>query len=164
MTSFDITSITIVLLSGLLGLWRGLIYEVFSFLGWPIAYFISKYFGHRLAELLPLAQGTLRQAIAYILMFILGLLVWGMVVFLLSKLVKAIGFGGFNATLGGVFGLLRGVILVVALVSLAGLTSIPERPFWKNAQMSRSAEKIVFLVKPYFPASVAERIQFPVRS
>lgn len=163
MTVFDYSVIAIFLASLLLGLWRGLVYEVLSFLGWPVAYFLSKFFAGSVAPMMPITQESMRIAVAYVAIFILGLIVWSMLVFVLTKLIKAIGLGGVDTLLGSVFGLLRGAMIVIAVVCLAGMTKIPEQSFWQQARMSKSAEEFAVLAKAYLPASVGQRIQFPPR-
>ena len=56
MTVFDFAVIAILLLSSLLGLWRGLIYEVLSLLGWPLAFVLSRMFAADVAPLLPMQE------------------------------------------------------------------------------------------------------------
>lgn len=164
MTAFDFAVIAILLASLMLGLWRGLAYEIFSFLGWPVAYLLSKFFASSVAPMMPIAQEAMRMAVAYVVIFIVGLIAWSMLVFVLSKLVNAMGLGGLDTILGSVFGLVRGAMVVIALVCLAGLTKIPERPFWRDAQTSKVAEGFAVRVKIFLPVSVAQRIQFPHRS
>lgn len=164
MTAFDFAVIAIMLASLLLGLWRGLVYEMLSFLGWPAAYLLSKFFASSVAPMMPIAQEAMRMAVAYVVIFIVGLIAWSMLVFVLAKLVKAMGLGGLDTVLGSAFGLVRGAMVVIALVCLAGLTKIPERPFWRDAQMSKAAEGFAVRAKIFMPVSVAQRIQFPPRS
>jgi membrane protein required for colicin V production len=164
MTAFDFTVIVILLASLLLGIWRGLVYEILSFLGWPVAYVLSKFFANSVATMMPIPQEAMRLAVAYVVLFIGGLIAWSMVVFVLAKLVKAVGLVGLDSMLGSVFGLLRGAMVVIALVCLAGLTKIPEQPFWRNARMSKAAEDFAVRAKTLLPVNVAQRIQFPSRS
>ncbi len=164
MTGFDWTVAGILLVSLLLGLWRGLVYEVLSLLGWPIAFVLSKLFGNSIAPLMPMAQEAMRIAVAYALVFIAALIVWGVLVWLLSRLVKAIGLGWLDRVLGGLFGVLRGVLAILALVWLAGLTKIPEQSFWRDAQLSRTAEQAALLTKAWLPDNIAQRIHYGIRS
>jgi membrane protein required for colicin V production len=106
----------------------------------------------------------MRIAVAYIVIFIAGLVAWSLLVFLLTKIIKAIGLGGIDTFLGSLFGVLRGAMIVVALACLAGLTDIPKQPFWQQARMSQSTEDFAKLAKTYLPNNVAQRIQFPRRS
>ncbi|MBI3222419.1 MAG: CvpA family protein [Nitrosomonadales bacterium] len=164
MTLFDGIAIAILLLSLLLGVWRGLAYEVLSLAGWPLAWLASKWFAADIAPLLPVQQEVMRAALAYALLFVVTLLVWGVLVWLLSKLIKAAGLGALDRTLGGVFGIVRGVLVILVLVWLAGLTHIPEQPYWRDAQSSRFAERFAMLTKGCLPDNVAQRIRFGTRS
>ncbi len=163
MTVFDFGVIAIILASLLLGLFRGFVYEVLSFLGWPVTYFLSKAFASSVAPMMPITQESMRIAVAYVVIFIAGLVAWSLLVFLLTKIIKAIGLGGIDTFLGSLFGVLRGAMIVVALACLAGLTDIPKQPFWQQARTSQSTEGFAKLAKTYLPDSVAQRIQFPPR-
>lgn len=164
MTGFDFAVMAILLVSLLFGMWRGLVYELLSLVGWPVAFVLSKLFGGGVAPLMPGAQETVRVALAYAVVFIAVLVVWGVLAWLLSKLVKAVGLGWLDRLLGGMFGVLRGVLAILALVWLAGLTHVPEQPFWRGAQTSRAAENVALLTKAWLPDSVAQRIRYGTRS
>lgn len=163
MAGLDFAVIVILLVSLLLGLWRGLVYEVLSLLGWPLAFVLSKLFAGNVAPLMPVVQEPARVAVAYAVVFIAALVVWGVLAWLVSKLVKAAGLGWLDRVLGGLFGVLRGGLVVLALVWLAGLTDIPKQPFWRNAQMSRTAENAVLLTKSWLPDNIAQRIHYGTR-
>ncbi len=108
MTGFDFAILTILLVSLLLGLWRGLVYEVLSLVGWPVAFVLSKLYGGSIAPMMPGAQETMRLALGYAVVFIVVLIAWGVLAWLLSKLVKAVGMGWLDRSLGALFGALRG--------------------------------------------------------
>ena len=164
MTGFDFVVIAILLVSLLVGLWRGLVYEVLSLLGWPVAFVLSKLFAGDVAPMMPGEQETIRAVLAYAAVFIVALIVWGVLAWLLSKLLKAVGLGWLDRVLGGLFGALRGVLVVLVLVWLAGLTHIPEQPFWRTAQTSRMAENAALLTKVWLPDDIARRIRYGARS
>jgi len=164
MTGFDFAVMAILLVSLSLGVWRGLVYEVLSLAGWPIAFMLSKLFAGEIAPLMPLMQETGRIALAYAAVFIAALVVWAVLVWLFAKLVKAIGLGWLDRVLGALFGALRGVLVILALVWLAGLTSIPEQPFWRSAQTSKAVEETALLTKAWLPDSIAQRIRYGARS
>lgn len=163
MTSFDFILLAILLVSLLLGLWRGLTYELLSLAGWPIAFVLSKLFAGNIAPLLPIQQETMRIAAAYVVVFVVALIVWGILVWLVARLVKAIGLGWLDSIMGGMFGVLRGGLVILALVWLAGLTSIPEQPFWREAQTSKMAEDAAMLTRPWLPDSISKRIRYGIR-
>jgi len=111
MNGLDFAVIGILVLSLLFGLWRGLIYEVLSLLGWPIAIVLSKLSATGIAPLLPIAQEEIRVTAAYALVFIAVLIVWGIVARLIARLLKAIGSDWTDRAMGGLFGALRGGLL-----------------------------------------------------
>ena len=164
MTGFDFAVIGVLLVSLLLGLWRGLVYEVLSLLGWPVAFVLSRLFADSVAPMMPGVQETLRITLAYAAVFVAALIAWGVLAWLLARLVKAVGLGGLDRMLGGLFGLLRGGLVVLVLVWLAGLTDIPEQPFWRSAQTSKAAEDVALLAKAWLPDNIARRIRYGARS
>jgi len=164
MTVFDYAVIAILLVSLLFGLWRGLLYEVLSLLGWPLAFMLSNMYAEGFAQHIPVKQEMLRTTGAYALVFIGVLIVWGVLVWGLSKLLKAVGLGQMDRMLGGLFGVFRGVLVVLALVWLAGATEIPERPFWRDAWMSKTAEDVALLTKAWLPENIAQRIHYRARN
>jgi len=163
MTGFDFLALAILLVSLLFGLWRGLVYEVLSLLGWPIAFVLSKLYAGHIAPMMPGEQETIRITLAYAVVFIAALIVWGVLAWLVSKLVKAVGLGWLDRLLGGLFGVLRGVLVVLVLVWLAGLTQIPEQPFWRAARTSKAAEDVALLAKVWLPENIARRIHYGAR-
>ena len=164
MTGFDLAVIVILLVSMLFGLWRGLLYEVLSLMGWPLAFMSSNMYAEDLARHMPFNQEMLRTTVTYVLVFIAVLIVWGLLVLGLTKLLRAIGLGKLDRTLGGLFGMLRGVLVVLAMVWLAGVTDIPERPFWRDANISKPAEDVALLTKAWLPESIAQRIHYRARN
>ena len=91
MTGFDFAVMAILLVSLLFGVWRGLVYEVLSLVGWPVAFVLSKLFAGSVAPMMPGAQETVRVALAYTVVFVAALIAWGVLAWLLSRLVKAVG-------------------------------------------------------------------------
>ncbi|OGT02272.1 MAG: hypothetical protein A2143_00910 [Gallionellales bacterium RBG_16_57_15] len=125
---------------------------------------LSKLFANSIMPLLPLQQEAMRIAVAYIVVFVVALIVWGVLVWLLARLVKAVGLGWLDSVMGGLFGVLRGGLVILALVWLAGLTHIPDQPFWHNAQTSKITENVALLAKAWLPDNIAQRIRYGTRS
>jgi membrane protein required for colicin V production len=162
MTGFDFVVIGILLLSSLLGLWRGLVHELMALLGWPFALVLCKLLAGHLAPLLPLKEEGARVVGAYALVFIAALIVWSVLTRLLARLLKAVGSGWSDKLLGGLFGLVRGALILLVLAWLVGLTNYYQQPFWRNALTSRSLENAALLTKVWLPDSVAQRIHYGI--
>ena len=62
--------------------------------------------------------------------------------------------------LGGVFGLARGLLVVLALALLAGLTPLPRQPVWKDAMLAAPLESMARVVAEWLPRDWAKHVQF----
>jgi membrane protein required for colicin V production len=164
MNGFDLAVLVIMLVSLLLGLWRGLVYEVLSLLGWPIAFVLSKLYAANVAPMIPVHQETMRIILAYLAVFVVTLIVWGVLAWLLSRLMKAVGLGWLDRILGGLFGFIRACLVILVMVWLAGLTVIPEQPLWQSARTSKAAEDVALITKAWLPDSISRRIRYGTRS
>jgi membrane protein required for colicin V production len=54
----------------------------------------------------------------------------------------------------------RGVLIVLVAVMLAGLTSLPKEQFWREAVFSGPAETAVLAARPVLPKDLAQRIRY----
>ena len=77
-----------------------------------------------------------------------------------EELVKASGLTLIDRALGAVFGLARGVVIVLVVVLLCGTTEIPQQPFWKNAVFSPWAEQAIAVVEPHLPGQITQHVHF----
>ncbi len=162
MTAFDWIVVLGLTASVILGLLRGLVAEIFSLGSWIVAFVAAKLGAAAVAPLLPMdveSEG-MRNIVGFVAVF-LGVMI---VVMLLGRLIKgavgAVGLGGADKAVGGLFGLLRGMLILVGLTLVAGLTALPQTDFWKNALSSKVLEMLAMEAVPLLPAKVAEHIHF----
>jgi membrane protein required for colicin V production len=62
--------------------------------------------------------------------------------------------------LGASFGVLRGMLVVVLAVMLAGMTSLPAAAWWREAVLAPPLETAVIAAKPWLPQELAKRIKY----
>ncbi|KPK20655.1 MAG: colicin V production protein [Betaproteobacteria bacterium SG8_41] len=162
MTVFDYVVIAIVGLSILLSVIRGLVREVLALLAWVIAFLAANFFAGPLATLLPdeMSNVEVRLLVGFGAAFVVVLLSMSLLAMFASKLVKNAGLGVEDRMLGGVFGLARGMLVVMVLVLLAGLTSLPKQPVWREAMLSKPLESFAGRVKPWLPGGLSQRITY----
>lgn len=162
MTFFDYTVLLIVGISVLLSVIRGLVREVLALLAWLAAFGVASLFAAGAAPLLDglIASAQLRLLTAFLLLFIFTLIGMSVVALLLSKLVSAAGLGLLDRGLGVVFGLARGLVIVLVAVLVAGLTPAPRQPEWRNAMFSAPLESLAAGIKPWLPEDFARRIRY----
>jgi len=162
MTVFDYVVIAIVGLSILLSVIRGLVREVLALLAWVVAFLAANFFAGPLATLLPdeMPNVEVRLLVGFGAAFVVVLLSMSLLAMFASKLVKNAGLGVEDRMLGGVFGLARGMLVVMVLVLLAGLTSLPKQPVWREAILSKPLESFAGRVKPWLPGGLSQRITY----
>jgi membrane protein required for colicin V production len=161
-TVFDYLVVFVLICSIVISTLRGLVKEILSLLSWIVAFVVANAYGEALAKLLPdlIPGSTTRLIVAFIALFIgvrILMLLFSMAV---DALVKASGLTLADRGLGGLFGLWRGIVIVLAVVLICGMTAIPQQPFWKEALLSPLAETAARTVKPYLPGDVARHVQF----
>jgi membrane protein required for colicin V production len=162
MTLFDYLVLFILVCSVAIGMLRGLIKEVLSLLGWIVALVVANAYGDALAALLPdaIPGHVTRLIIAFVALFIGVRLLTMLLAMLLDSFIEATGLTMADRGLGGIFGLARGVVIVLAAVLLCGMTDIPRQEFWKKATLSPWAVGMAQAVLPLLPDNVAKYVKF----
>jgi membrane protein required for colicin V production len=162
LTAFDYAALAVIALSALRGAWRGLLSEVFGLIGWIAAFFIACRYVDRLVPYIPAdwPGGALTQWLLAFAGIAVGVvLVAGIGSAVIGRLVAASGLDGVDRSLGLMFGIVRGVLLVLVLVALAGLTELPKQEFWRHALLRPYAEQGVRTLKPLLPKALAEYVR-----
>ena len=132
----------IVLLGSLaLGAWRGFVYEVMSVLSWLLAFFLAQWFGMDVGQWLPMGgmSDVLRFAAGFLLVFVVVALAGGWLVWLLTKLVKKSGLQRVDRVLGAGFGVLRGMILLLAVAVVMEMTPMKTSVWWRASKAGSMA-------------------------
>lgn len=162
MTIFDYLVIFVLVCSIVISTLRGLVKEILSLLSWIVSFVVANAYGEDLAAMLPnMVPGNVtRLIVAFIALFIGVRLLMMLLTMAIDALIKASGLSLADRGLGGLFGLGRGLVLVLAAVLLCGMTAIPQQPFWKEALLSPMAETAARTVKPFLPGDVARHVQF----
>ncbi|CAL61404.2 putative colicin V production protein [Herminiimonas arsenicoxydans] len=162
MTIFDYLVLFVLICSIVISTLRGLVKEILSLLSWIVAFVVANAYGESLAQLLPdmVPGNTTRLIVGFIVLFIGVRILMGLLTMALDAVVKASGLTLADRGLGGLFGLARGLLIVLAGVLLCGMTAIPQQGFWKEALFSPLAETAALTVKPFLPGDFARHIKF----
>ncbi len=162
MTIFDYLVIFVLIASIVIGTLRGLVKEVLSLAGWIVAFVVANAYSATLAQMLPdaIPGDVVRLIVAFIALFIGVRILMALLSMAVDALVAAGGLTLADRGLGSLFGLARGIVIVLAGVILSGMTSIPKQDFWKNALLSPMAESGARMVKPFLPAAMAQHVHF----
>lgn len=162
MTAFDYAVLTVIAASVLLGLWRGVVSEILALAAWVVAFLVARAEASEVAGWLVgrVADPGMRLAAAYVLVFVGVLIVFAIARMLISLLLKAAGLGVLDRLLGGSFGVLRGIVVVLVAVLVAGMTPLPKTDWWREAMLAPPLETAVIAAKPWLPVEAAKRIRF----
>ncbi|MES2184900.1 MAG: CvpA family protein [Pseudomonadota bacterium] len=136
-----------------IGLWRGLVFEVLSLLGWVAAFVAAQWFAPQVAEWLPLGDSgnAARYAAGFVIVFIAAAFAAGLVASLLRRLVSTVGLRPVDRTLGAAFGLVRGVLLLLAAAVVVETTSLRESVWWQESQAAPLLHAALTGIKPALP-------------
>ncbi len=157
----DYAIIGIIVLSTLIGVVRGFLREVFSFVIWLVAFFVAWTFHKEFAGAFAhwITSSHLRDVAAFLIL-VLGVLILGAILgSLLSMLLKKKGLIIGNCVLGGVFGAARGAILVAMAVYLGLLTPWPEEDWWRQASLIDHFQVLAEWILERIPAQVTDRLK-----
>lgn len=162
MTIFDYAVLTILLISIIVSVLRGLVREILSLIGWVAAFVAASLFANQAAALLPSVIGLpiLRIIVAFLLLLLGGALVMALVNWGILRAISAAGLDLADRGLGGLFGLARGFVIVIALVMVGGMTRLPQMDVWKDALLSPLAETAVNTLLPFLPVEIASKVKF----
>ncbi|MGH8533260.1 MAG: CvpA family protein [Gammaproteobacteria bacterium] len=158
----DYAILAIIGLSALISILRGLIREVLSLLAWILAILVAMTFMRPLADSLTpyISVPSARLIIAFMALFIATLLCGAIINFIIAKLVISSGLSGTDRMLGIVFGIARGALVVGVLVLMAGLTPLPQDPWWEQSVLLGRFEAMALWLRSYLPPEVAAYLTF----
>lgn len=147
-------------LSVLVGLWRGLVFELMALVGWVVAYVAAPVLAPLLAVHLPLGTpGTaLPQALAFGLSFLGVLLAWALLARLVRLLVHATPLTVVDRLLGAGFGLMRGAVLLLAVGTVVALTPAVRSAPWQHSQVAGLLAVALQGLKPVLPADLSRHL------
>ncbi len=134
----DWTIVGIMGVSTLISLKRGFVKEALSLVIWAAAFVIAMLFRGQLSMLLvdSIATPSVREVVSFGVLFAATLIVGAMVNYLVGELVRMTGLSGTDRLFGMVFGMARGLLIVLAiLILLPGIVPVDQDPWWRDSQL-----------------------------
>ena len=143
-------------LSVLIGLWRGFVFEIVSLLGWLVAFIIANSAGPFLAGLVPPDWSTpqVRLWMCYIAVFVLVLVCCTLLARMLRALIAATPLSFVDHLLGGIFGVVRGALILVVVATLVTLSPYANSAQWKSSHGALWLGLALEGLKPILPQSL----------
>lgn len=162
MNALDYAWLAVLGLSVLLGLWRGVVREIFSLAGWVFAIAAAMTLAGPASAALPAGLGspTVRTVASFAVIFLAVLLALSFAGVLLARAFRAAGLGVADRILGAVFGFARGMLILLVAVLAAAFTPLPKEPLWRTSALTPAIETALVAAKPWLPPGIADKVRY----
>ena len=159
----DYVILAVLAVSILIGLMRGFTREVLGVIGWVLAFWVAFTFTHQAAEWLTphIATPSVRRAAAFGGLFLIVMLLTSVLNYFIGKLVRNGMLASADRTLGAGFGLLRGLVVIAAIIWAAGSTVARADPWWQQSALIPRLEWTADLLKSVVPKRWAKVLEPP---
>ena len=153
----DVALVAVLVISVISGVLRGLVFELMSLAGWIVAYVVAGWAAPQWAPHIPVGvpDGALNHAAAMLVSFVVALLAWSVLARLVKTVISATPLTGPDRFLGGVFGLVRGVVLLLVVTTVVAMTPAAQSSAWQNSEGARWLMASVQGIKPLLPEPLA---------
>ncbi len=162
MTFFDYFVLAVMAISLLVGVARGVVSEILALVAWVAAFIAARLWAVPVGDLLlvDLPDPLWRQLAGFVGVFVAVLIGFALLRWVTTLLLKAVGLRPLDRAVGALFGVVRGMLVLLILVLLAGLTPLPQQQWWRQAAFAPPLETGVLAVKPWLPPELAKRIRY----
>jgi membrane protein required for colicin V production len=156
LASVDGLMLVVLLLSSALGIWRGLVFEVLSLAGWLLAWLAAAFGGDALGAWMAVGEpdSLARTAAGFVVAFIGTLLLCALLARLAKALIAASPLSLMDRMLGAGFGVARGLLLLLVLVTVAEWTPIVRATWWQGSTSVAWLSVLRHHLQPWLPADL----------
>jgi membrane protein required for colicin V production len=148
----DIGLAAFLLLSVLVGLMRGVVFELLSLVGWFVAYFVALWLTPMAVEFIHIGApgSTLNHVVAFAVVFLVALVVWSIGARLVRALIRATPLSPLDRLLGAGFGFVRGLVVLLIVATVVGISPWGRSPAWQTSQGVVWLNAVVHELRPLF--------------
>lgn len=146
----DLVILFVVGSSGIISLFRGFTKEFLSLLLWIFAFFaavgLEDYVTPKIIEIIGNPEAS--KIIASVIIFLISIIVGGFLINLISRVVKWSGMSGFDKFMGVLFGVGRGLIVILAVYFLLP-SNLKESEIFTSSKISPFFEDFLPILEEY---------------
>ena len=146
----DLVILFVIGSSGIISLFRGFTKEFLSLLLWVFAFFaavgLEGYVTPKISEIIGNEEAS--KIIASVLIFIISIIIGGFLINLISRIVKWSGMSGFDKFMGVLFGISRGLIVILAVYFLLP-SNLKESEVFTSSKISPIFEDFLPVLESY---------------
>jgi membrane protein required for colicin V production len=160
LVAMDWFFVGVLVVSMLVGAWRGLVFEVISVVSWIAAFVLAQWFAPAVAHWLPISSTNeaLRYGLGFLIVFVGTIFAGSLIAFVVKKLLAAVGLSPADRLLGAAFGVVRGVVILLALTVVVGMTPFKSAPWWQESEGAKLAGVALHGLKPVLPEDFGKYI------
>jgi len=161
LTTLDYFAIGILVVSAVVGLWRGFFREIIALVAWFAAAWLAYHFCNYLAtEWLSafIPNEAARLASAFLLIFVAVLITAGLLARAFQSLLSSAGLTLVDRFFGLIFGFVRGALVLVVLSTLGALTGAQQTKAWQASAIRPVLEQGAGLIRSWLPENWAKQL------
>lgn len=157
MTTADWVLVGLLALSVLMGVLRGFVREAVALAGWIAAVVLALRYSQQVGEALPIdiAWPAVRVALGAVLIVVGTVFVASLLGWALKKLLAASHLTATDRVLGGLFGVVRAVLVVFAFAWFTSGTAMSRQTWWRESTFLPPIEAALRFAAPRLPDSFA---------
>ena len=161
MNWFDLAIIGVVLIFFVIGIVRGFIREVLSLLSWILAFWAAFTFADPISHIFQsyIEAPVLRIVASFTALFISALILLTVISFLIHKVLAVSGIKGTDRALGGLFGGVKGLVIIALLMLFAHETVLPQEKWWRDSLLAGHFQPLVLIIRDLLPPDMTRRLQ-----
>ena len=158
----DYAIIAILVVSAGISVLRGFLREAISLLGWVLAFWLALTFADDVSGLFArhVSQPSIRHAFAFFTTVVATFVITAIVMYFVRLIIDKTEITGTDRALGIVFGIARGIVIVAILVLFAGLTALPQDPWWRESTFIPHFQVLAVELQSLLPPDVAKLFNY----
>jgi membrane protein required for colicin V production len=156
----DVGLAAFMLLSVIVGVWRGFVFELLSLAGWFAAYFAGRWFTPAFQTYIPVGEpgSALNYGATFACVFLAALIVWSLGARLVRALLRATPLSPIDRLLGAAFGLLRGLVVLLVVATAVGVSPLAKSTAWQRSQGAVWLNALLQELRPVFTNEVSQHL------
>ena len=155
MSGFDFIIGAIFLVSILIGVLRGFIREALSIISWVVSLWLAVTYcqpaGEFISQYINIPADAFRTAAGFAFLFVSSLFVFSIISFVIKKLTSNNAIKGTDRALGLIFGALRAIAIVIAVMLVTRGMGMGQSDWWKNSALIGYFEPLANYVEEILP-------------
>lgn len=161
MSRLDLILVGIMLAFAGIGALRGVLRESFSLAAWVLAALMAWLFSASAAVWFAgLGDPMIGRMLGFVAVFVAVFLLVSVATFVVRLFLGPVEPGTKARVVGALLGAARGVLILVIVVLLAGLTSLPKKPLWQDSAFIVYFQSMALAVRDILPADVARQFRY----